>query len=117
MVRTAWRYPLCRWFGNASGTSGTCVQTLAWCDAGRGARDCFTEAGAREVNQAIQFPDRESWDDKIMAIRFPVLVNGFQQECLISAECLQHRYGEIALNSGWHCSGNIDGILKTNLKK
>nr|WP_255764547.1 DUF1488 domain-containing protein [Pectobacterium sp. IFB5596] len=28
-----------------------------------------------------------------MTIRFPVLVNGFQQECLISAECLQHRYG------------------------
>lgn len=45
------------------------------------------------MNQAIQFPDRESWDDKAMAIRCPVLVNGFQQECLVSAELLQQRYG------------------------
>ncbi|ASY81023.1 MULTISPECIES: DUF1488 domain-containing protein [Pectobacterium] len=45
------------------------------------------------MNQAIQFPDRESWDDKVMAIRFPVLVNGFQQECLVSAGQLQQRYG------------------------
>nr|WP_219606814.1 DUF1488 domain-containing protein [Pectobacterium sp. CFBP8739] len=28
-----------------------------------------------------------------MAIRFPVLVNGFQQECLVSAVQLQQRYG------------------------
>ncbi|MEH2922859.1 DUF1488 domain-containing protein [Samsonia erythrinae] len=45
------------------------------------------------MNQAIQFPDREVWDVNAMAIRFPVLVNGFQHECLISAEQLQNRYG------------------------
>ncbi|KFW99011.1 hypothetical protein KP22_20845 [Pectobacterium betavasculorum] len=45
------------------------------------------------MNQAIQFPDLEKWDDEVTAVRFPVLVNGFQQECLISAERLQHRYG------------------------
>ncbi|KHN51657.1 DUF1488 family protein [Pectobacterium fontis] len=45
------------------------------------------------MNQAIHFPDRESWDEKRMAIRLPVLVNGFQQECLVSVALLQQRYG------------------------
>ncbi|MCL2891287.1 MULTISPECIES: DUF1488 family protein [Brenneria] len=45
------------------------------------------------MNQAIQFPDRESWDDERQTIRFPVLVNGFQQDCLISAQQMRQRYG------------------------
>ncbi|PWC14826.1 DUF1488 domain-containing protein [Brenneria roseae subsp. roseae] len=47
------------------------------------------------MNQAIQFPDRERWDKALQAIRFPVLVNGFQQECLIGIEQLQLHYGNV----------------------
>ncbi|ATA26419.1 hypothetical protein BIY26_18230 [Brenneria goodwinii] len=45
------------------------------------------------MNQAIQFPDRESWNDDLKAICFPVLVNGLQQMCCISAEQVMRRYG------------------------
>ncbi|MEC5345231.1 DUF1488 domain-containing protein [Brenneria populi] len=45
------------------------------------------------MNQAIQFPDRESWDDELKAVCFPVLINGFQQTCRISAGQLAQRYG------------------------
>ncbi|PWC09393.1 DUF1488 domain-containing protein [Brenneria roseae subsp. americana] len=48
------------------------------------------------MNQAIQFPDRERWDEVLQAICFPVLVNGFQQECLIGIEQLQLHYGNVS---------------------
>ncbi|SUW62014.1 Protein of uncharacterised function (DUF1488) [Buttiauxella agrestis] len=45
------------------------------------------------MNQAIQFPDREWWDDKCQAICFPAVVNGFQVMCGISGEIIASRYG------------------------
>jgi hypothetical protein len=45
------------------------------------------------VNQAIQFPDREQWDDQLQAICFPALVNGFQVMCGITGEIIASRYG------------------------
>ncbi|MBP2859905.1 DUF1488 domain-containing protein [Dickeya oryzae] len=46
------------------------------------------------MNQAIQFPDRERWSDLDEAIIFPVLVGGFQRECIIGRDVLLARYGE-----------------------
>ena len=46
------------------------------------------------MNQAIQFPDREWWDESVGAVCFPALVNGFQIVCAISGESLIRRYGE-----------------------
>ncbi|MEM6161065.1 DUF1488 domain-containing protein [Erwinia sp. P6884] len=46
------------------------------------------------MNQAIQFPDREWWDEKINAICFPALVNGFQITCAIRGEAIVRRFGE-----------------------
>jgi len=45
------------------------------------------------VNQAILFPDRETWDEVQRCICFPVLVGGFQLNCALSAESLAHRFG------------------------
>lgn len=45
------------------------------------------------MNQAIQFPDREVWDENSQTIRFPVLVGGFQRECAIGGSAIQQRYG------------------------
>ncbi|MEZ2578337.1 MULTISPECIES: DUF1488 domain-containing protein [Buttiauxella] len=45
------------------------------------------------MNQAIQFPDREQWDDQLQAICFPALVNGFQVMCGITGEIIASRYG------------------------
>lgn len=45
------------------------------------------------MNQAIQFPDRETWDDRLSAICFPALVNGFHVTCAISGETVASRYG------------------------
>lgn len=45
------------------------------------------------MNQAIQFPDRETWDEALCAVVFPVLVNGMQLSCAIKGESLAHRYG------------------------
>lgn len=36
------------------------------------------------MNQAIQFPDRESWDAERQGVVFPALVNGMQLTCAIS---------------------------------
>lgn len=49
------------------------------------------------MNQAIQFPDREEWDEDSQCIKFPVLINGMLAECAISASFLHKRYGK---NSG-----------------
>lgn len=45
------------------------------------------------MNQAIQFPDREEWDEQHQAICFPALVNGFQVMCGISGEIIASRSG------------------------
>ncbi|RPH24006.1 DUF1488 domain-containing protein [Buttiauxella warmboldiae] len=45
------------------------------------------------MNQAIQFPEREQWDEKLQAICFPALVNGFQVRCGISGAIIASRYG------------------------
>lgn len=40
------------------------------------------------MNQAIQFPDRQHWDEKLQAVCFPALVNGFQVQCAVTLEQL-----------------------------
>lgn len=45
------------------------------------------------MNQAIQFPDREEWDDVRQVVCFPVLVNGMQLTCVIRGEALSERFG------------------------
>jgi len=45
------------------------------------------------VNQAILFPDRETWDEAHQCLCFPALVGGFQVNCAISAGSLAHRFG------------------------
>jgi hypothetical protein len=45
------------------------------------------------VNQAVLFPDSESWDETLQCICFPALVSGFQVNCALSAESLAHRFG------------------------
>ncbi|MCT4703557.1 DUF1488 domain-containing protein [Enterobacteriaceae bacterium H20N1] len=50
------------------------------------------------MNQAIQFPDREEWDERHNAICFPALVNGFQITCAISGKTVASRYGGDGVN-------------------
>ena len=45
------------------------------------------------MNQAIQFPDRETWAPEFQAVCFPALVNGMQITCAIAARTLSKRYG------------------------
>lgn len=45
------------------------------------------------MNQAIQFPDREEWNDAEQAVFFPALVNGMQLMCIIKGEVLLRRFG------------------------
>lgn len=45
------------------------------------------------MNQAIQFPDRELWDESKQAVCFPALVNGMQLMCAINKETLRARFG------------------------
>lgn len=45
------------------------------------------------MNQAIHFPDRESWDEERGAIVFPVLVQGMGLTCAIKPDALQVRFG------------------------
>jgi len=45
------------------------------------------------VNQAILFPDRESWDEDKQAVCFPVLVQGMQLTCAIHGKTLLRRFG------------------------
>ncbi|WP_081248708.1 DUF1488 family protein, partial [Mycobacterium avium] len=44
------------------------------------------------MNQAIQFPDREEWDENKRCVCFPALVNGMQLTCAISGESLAYRF-------------------------
>jgi len=44
------------------------------------------------VNQAIQFPEREWWDENLQAVCFSALVNGFPITCAINGEALLRRF-------------------------
>ena len=44
------------------------------------------------MNQAIQFPDREEWDENKQCVCFPALVNGMKLTCAISGESLAYRF-------------------------
>ena len=46
------------------------------------------------MNQAIQFPDDETYDAELNAVCFPVLVNGMRLTCAISGKSLASRFGE-----------------------
>lgn len=45
------------------------------------------------MNQSIQFPDREVWDEAHQCIAFPVLVNGMQLTCALTSSVLKTRFG------------------------
>ena len=45
------------------------------------------------MNQAIQFPDREVWDEAHQCIAFPALVNGMQLTCALTLTGLKKRFG------------------------
>lgn len=45
------------------------------------------------MNQAIQFPEREEWDEASGKIIFPVLINGRLVDCFITADQLIQRFG------------------------
>ncbi|MGK3125418.1 DUF1488 domain-containing protein [Candidatus Pantoea formicae] len=47
------------------------------------------------MNQAIHFPDRESWDDARQAIVFPVVIQGMGLTCAIKSEALNDRFGPV----------------------
>lgn len=68
------------------------------------------------MNQAIQFPDRESWDAERQGVVFPALVNGMQLTCAISGQILQQRFGAEGQRSGWPPSRNIVGIQRKRQK-
>lgn len=44
------------------------------------------------MNQAIQFPGREWWDESHQAACFSAMVNGFQLTCAINGEALLRRF-------------------------
>ncbi len=44
------------------------------------------------MNQAIQFPDREHWDEQRQAVCFPALVNGLVLTCAIPQSVLVARF-------------------------
>ncbi|AKH63075.1 hypothetical protein VY86_06770 [Photorhabdus thracensis] len=46
------------------------------------------------MNQSIQFPDREKWDEQQQIVIFPALVNGSLVHCAMRARDLLYRYGE-----------------------
>jgi len=48
------------------------------------------------MNQAIQFPEREHWDEEKSAVCFPALVNGMLIMCAITGATLEGRFGDVA---------------------
>ncbi|EKY3120848.1 DUF1488 domain-containing protein [Cronobacter turicensis] len=44
------------------------------------------------MNQAIQFPDREHWDEQRQAVCFPALVSGMVLTCAIPRSVLAARF-------------------------
>lgn len=70
------------------------------------------------MNQAIQFPDRESWECEHHAVCFPALVNGFQLTCAISGETLKVRYGsdvpelELFRSHRWDLEEEAEALIR-----
>ncbi|WP_237387655.1 DUF1488 family protein [Xenorhabdus sp. Sc-CR9] len=46
------------------------------------------------MNQSIQFPDREEWNEIENKVLFPAMVDGLLVECMISADTIIIRYGK-----------------------
>ncbi|CDG87067.1 DUF1488 domain-containing protein [Xenorhabdus bovienii] len=46
------------------------------------------------MNQAIQFPDREEWNEVESKVIFPAMVDGLLVQCMISSDELAERYGK-----------------------
>ncbi|PHM36377.1 hypothetical protein Xmau_04234 [Xenorhabdus mauleonii] len=46
------------------------------------------------MNQSIQFPDREEWEQAEGKVVFPAMVNGLLVECIISSDEIAERYGK-----------------------
>ncbi|MDC9594269.1 DUF1488 domain-containing protein [Xenorhabdus sp. IM139775] len=46
------------------------------------------------MNQSIQFPDREEWDEIENKVIFPAMVDGLLVECIISSDEIIKRYGK-----------------------
>lgn len=44
------------------------------------------------MNQAIEFPEREWWDENAQAVCFSAVVNGFPLTCAIKGEVLLRRF-------------------------
>lgn len=69
------------------------------------------------MNQAIQFPDRESWDEKLQAVCFPVMVNGIQLTCAITGKILFQRFGkgdplEIFCTHRWDLEDQAQALIE-----
>ncbi|WP_226574554.1 DUF1488 family protein [Mangrovibacter yixingensis] len=45
------------------------------------------------MNQGIQFPEREEWNNELKAVVFTALVGGMQVYCAISQQVLTQRFG------------------------
>jgi Protein of unknown function (DUF1488). len=69
------------------------------------------------VNQAIHFPDRETWDEDKQAVCFPVLVNGVQLICAIKSEVLFRRFGgaaplEVFKDNRWDLEEEASDLIR-----
>ncbi len=69
------------------------------------------------MNQAIHFPDRESWDEERGAIVFPVLVHGMCLTCAIKLDALEDRFGmdaAMALFSAhrWDLEEEVEELIR-----
>ncbi|KGB09244.1 DUF1488 domain-containing protein [Enterobacteriaceae bacterium RIT814] len=69
------------------------------------------------MNQAIQFPDREEWDEIKQAVCFPALVHGMQLSCAISGETLRKRFGgsaplEIFRENRWDLEEEASDLIR-----
>ncbi|GDS38207.1 hypothetical protein BvCmsOUP062_03067 [Escherichia coli] len=71
------------------------------------------------MNQAIQFPDREEWDENKKCVCFPALVNGMQLTCAISGVSFYWRYARTVVSefsSASLGSGRRSGKLNSGTK-
>ncbi|MEO3992619.1 DUF1488 family protein [Pseudocitrobacter cyperus] len=72
------------------------------------------------MNQAIQFPDREHWDERQSAVCFPALVHGMQLTCAISGETIAARFGgetsrqwlELFLENRWDLEEEASELIR-----
>ncbi|AXF78109.1 DUF1488 domain-containing protein [Erwinia tracheiphila] len=72
------------------------------------------------MNQAIQFPEREIWEEALNTVCFPALVNGFQVTCAISGESLIRRFGEdktllvLFCQHRWDLEEEAESLIKSD---